>query len=232
MSRQTALASALLALIGCGSHQEAEPPPIVPAVVAPAVVAPTPKIPVGAPYLITSDGVEGPARLVEVMLNKKVATEALRKIALEVKSKEKSRHEWTLIFYYLPVEFSEIAGIPWASTHFKPGLEVKILGLSTEEEAAMRKIPLDHKGKRIGAWLQDNQYKTLDLIYEEDGTIRIAEIKSPTERSDSNMIELPSSTGRSFKKVQGSNIYDVDKKGNLRISNAEGQVFSASKPMK
>ena len=225
MTRQI-LAFALLASIGC--DQEAEPQPI-----APPAAPRKAKISVEAPYSIISDRDEGPARReVEVNLNKKMTPDALRKIALEVKSKEERQHERTAIFYYLPVEFPELAGEPWASTHFKPALEVKILGLSTEEEDAMRKIPLDHKGKRIGAWLQDNQYKTLDLIYDEDGAIKIAEIRSPSERSDSAMIELPSTTGRRFRKVNGINIYDVDYAGNLRISNAEGKVFSAAKSMR
>jgi hypothetical protein len=225
MTRQI-LAFALLASIGC--NQEAEPQSI-----APPAAPRNAKIPVEAPYSIISDKDEGPVRReVEVNLNKKVKPDALREIALEVKSREERPHERTAIFYYLPVEFPELAGEPWASTHFKPALEVKILCLSTEEEDAMRKIPLDHKGKRIGAWLQDNQYKTLDLIYDEDGVIKIAEIRSRIERSDSVMIELPSTTGRRFRKVNGINIYDVDYAGNLRISNAEGKVFSAARSMR
>lgn len=80
--------------------------------------------------------------------------------------------------------------------------------------------------------MQDNQYKTLDLIYDEDGAIKIAEIRSPSERHDSDMIELASTTGRRFRKVKGTNIYDVNYAGNLRISNTEGKVLSAARSMK
>jgi hypothetical protein len=220
------LALALLALTGCSSQQEAEPPPLVP-------TTSNAKIPVEAPYTITSDRDEGPMRrVVEVRLNLKVTPEALREIALEVKSREERPHERTAIYYYLPVVFPELAGQPWATTHFKPALDVRILGLSKQEEAEMQKIPLDHKGQRIGAWLPDDQYKTLDLIYEQDGVVKIAEIRSPTERSDSDMTELSSPTGRRFMKAKGSNIYYVDYAGNLRITNAEGKVFSAAKPMR
>lgn len=149
-----------------------------------------------------------------------------------MKAKEERQHERTAIFYYLPAVLPELAGQAWATTHFKPTLEVKILGLSEQEEAEMRKLPLDHKGKRIGAWLPDDQYKTLDLIYEQDGAVKIAEIRSATERSDSTMTELPSLNGRRFMKARGSNYYDVDYAGNLRISNAVGQVISAAKPIR
>jgi hypothetical protein len=219
-------ALALLALTGCGSQQEVEPKPIVPTT-SKAI------IPVEGPYTIISDRDEGrERRVVEVRLKQKVTPEALREIAMNVKSREEGQHEKTVIYYYLPVVFPELAGQPWATTHFKPALELKILGLSKQEEAEMQKIPLDHKGKRIGAWLPDDQYKTLDLIYDEDGVIKIAEIRSPTERSDSVMIELPSPIGRRFTKAKGSNVYYIDYAGNLRISNAEDKVFSAARPMK
>jgi hypothetical protein len=235
------LALGLLTLIGCGSQEETDPQPTVsappnakiPATPQPAVPAPHDAKP-QAPYTITSDLDEGPERrLVDVKLNKKVTPEVLHEIALEVKAKEERPHERTDIYYYLPAEFPEIAGLPWASTRFNPSLDVKILGFSMEEEDAMRKLPLDHKGKRIGAWLPDDHYKTLDLIYEQEGVVKIAEIRSATERSDSDMTDLPSSTGgRSFVKVKGSNIYEIDQAGNLRISNAQGQVFSAARPMR
>jgi hypothetical protein len=220
------LAIALLALIGCGHEPQ------------PQVAEPTKRnanIPVEVSYPITKDeddgGLNPERRLVDVKLNIKVTPEVLREIALEVKAKEKRQYERTVMFYYLPVEFPELTRQPWASTHFDPVLEVKILGLSQKEEAEMRKIPLDHKGKRIGAWLQDNQYKTLDLIYD-DGGIKVAEIWSPTSRFDSEMIELTSSTGRRFKKVKGSDIYDVDQDGTLRLSNAEGKVISVARALK
>jgi hypothetical protein len=187
MTRHTLLALALLTSIGCGRRQQAEPE------TASIPPASNPEIPVEAPYTIIVDRDGDPARReVEVKLNKKVTAQVLREIALEVKSKEERRHERTAIFYFLPAEFPELAGQPWAYTHFKPALDFKILGLTQQEEDAMRKIPLEHKGKRIGAWLQDNQYKTLDLIFDEDGAIVIAEIRSPTERSEAYMNELPS----------------------------------------
>jgi hypothetical protein len=227
MSRQTILALTLLGLTGCGRQEVAKPPP---AMIPPVAKA---EVPLDAPYEITSDGDENSVRrVVEVKLKKKVTPEVLREIALELKAKEERPHERTIISYYIPVEFHEVAGQPWASIYFKPNLELKILGFSLEEEAMMRGLPLDHKGKRIGAWLQDNQYKTLDLIYDDAGTIKIAEIRSPTDRADSVMIEVPVPTGRRFRKMQGSNFYDVDMSGNLRISNDRDQVISAAKPMK
>jgi hypothetical protein len=233
MTRHTAVALALLASIGCDRHQQAELPTVsIPPPPAPEIPVDS-EIPFKEPYRIISDLEADPVRReVEVKLSKKVTPEVLREIALEVKSREKRPHERTAIYYYLPVAFPELAGQHWAYSHFKPALDLKILGLTQQEEDALRKIPLEHKGKRIGAWLQDNQYKTLDLIYDEDGTIKIAEIQSPTKRSDSLMNELPSQDGRRFQKFKGSNIYEVDVAGNLRIFNAQDQLLSAATPLK
>jgi len=223
MTRQTVLtlALAILGLTGCGNRHQA-PGPSVSDVKKPARPI----------YQIRYDRDESPARReVEVKLDRKVTPEELREIALKVKAGEERSHERTVIFYYLPVDFPELAGQPWASTHFKPELEVKILGLSRDEEDALRSLRIETKGRRIGAWLQDNPYKTLDLIYD-DGGIKIAEISTTGSRVDSDMIELESPKGRRFKKVQGRNFYDVDLDGNLRVSNAEGQIISAAKPMR
>jgi hypothetical protein len=227
MIRHAFFLVALLTSIGCNNRDEAKPQ------IAPIPPPKVPKIQPESSYSIRSDTDESPVRrAVDVELKTKVAPEVLRKIALEIKSKEERPHERTAIFYYLPTPFPELAGVPWASTHFRPDVDVKILGLTQQEEDKMRSLPLDHKGKRIGAWLQDNQYKTLDLIYEEDGAVKIAEFQLPAERADSDMIETPSPNGRRFRKVKGSNIYEVDQSGNLRIFNTEDQLISASKPMK
>ncbi len=227
MIRHTVFVLVLLTSTGCGSRQEAEPPT---AVIPPALSL---EAPVEQSYSISSDVDESPVRrVVDVKLNRKVPVDLLHEIALKVKAKEERQHERTVIFYYLPPAFPELAGQPWATTIFNPALDVKVLGLSQEEEKMMRSMRLDHKGERIGAWLQDNQYKTLDVIYDEDGTIKIAEIGLAHERSDSDMVEMPSTLGRRFKKVRGSNLYEVDGYGNLRITNAGGQVISAAKPIR
>ena len=227
MTRPTLFALGLLTAVGCGGRPEAKPP------AAPTPPAGSPKAPGEPSYAISSDVDESPVRrVVEVKLAGKVTPEVLRQIALEVKAREERPHERTVIFYYLPAAFPGLAGEPWASTHFTPGLKVEIMGLSAVEEGTLRALRIDHQGRRIGAWLQDNQYKTLDLIYDENGTIKIAEITSPTSRVDTNMIEMPTLSGRRFRKVKGSNLYEVDLEGNLRIFNADEQLISAAKPIR
>ena len=86
-------------------------------------------IPTDVSYsVIATDNVPGIKRSLDVRLNKEVSEETLRAIALKLKSNESQEYERTFIGYYLPGMTID-AGY-WATTHFNPTLDVRILGLS------------------------------------------------------------------------------------------------------
>lgn len=72
-------------------------------------------------------------RSIDVRLSKKVDSDTLRAIALELKAKELCCFDRTFIVYYLPGMTVDAGG--WATTHFTPDLEVRILGSTGEEES-------------------------------------------------------------------------------------------------
>lgn len=59
----------------------------------------------------------------------RVSPEVLREIALDVKSREKKQYERTFIFIYLPEKIPGGKKMTWATCHFNPTLEVRMLGL-------------------------------------------------------------------------------------------------------
>jgi len=75
-------------------------------------------------------------RSVTVRLSTKVSKEALGKIAQNIRNADKNKYKRTFILYYLPE--MEIGMGAWATTHFNPQLKVLILGLSLEEEEALK----------------------------------------------------------------------------------------------
>ena len=196
-----------------------------------------PKVPVEVSYPIIKDEdstlMSPTKRMVDVKLNMKVPPAVLREIALEVKSKESRQYERTFIFVYLPDKVPGVENEPWATTHFNPTLEVKILGLTREAEESLSKLPIRFAGKKVGAWLIEMQnVSNLSLISEDSGTIKLAEILPSGTRFDSEMVELPSARGRRFKKVKGDEIYEVDPEGNLRMYDGfEPGAFAASPPL-
>ena len=89
--------------------------------------------------IIDSTATAGIKRSLDVRLNKRVAEDTLRAMALKLKSQDSRDYDRTFITYYLPG--MTVGAGAWATTHFQPDLEVKILGLSTEEEKKLSTAP-------------------------------------------------------------------------------------------
>ena len=89
--------------------------------------------------IIDSTATAGIKRSLDVRLNKRVAEDTLRALALKLKSQDSRDYDRTFITYYLPG--MTVGAGAWATTHFRPDLEVKILGLWTEEEKKLSTAP-------------------------------------------------------------------------------------------
>ncbi|MCH7702181.1 MAG: hypothetical protein IID37_10880 [Planctomycetes bacterium] len=89
----------------------------------------TPTIPDDVSYsIIDSTTMPGIKRSLDVRLNKKVSERTLRALALKLKSQDSRNYERTFIVYYLPD--MKVGAGAWATTHFDPDLEVRVLGLT------------------------------------------------------------------------------------------------------
>jgi len=82
-----------------------------------------------------------------IRLNNKVSEDVLTKIAYEIKNSDKTNYDRIYICYYLPGWETDSGA--WATTHFNPGLEVKILGLEKEETEKLYKNSL---GNNVICW--------------------------------------------------------------------------------
>ena len=91
-----------------------------------------PQVPSDVNYsIITDTATFGVKRSIDVRLNKPVSEGVLRAIALNLKAQTPNQYNLTFILYYLP-NMTPGSGA-WASTHFDPELEVKILGFASED---------------------------------------------------------------------------------------------------
>ena len=72
---------------------------------------------------------------------------------MELKSGDSRPYDRIFIVYYLP-EMPVGAG-GWATTHFAPGLDVRILGLTPEEASAGVDSILPSTREDIGRWSDD-----------------------------------------------------------------------------
>ncbi len=179
----------------------------------------------------TKDVIRGIKRALEVRLSGKVSKERLEAIAMELKSSDGSSYDRTFIGYYIPgMKSGERA---WATTHFNPRLEVRILGLSMEDESRLLKAPSDPSRAVIGVWIDEVFGRKVTVFYK-NGKLFMEDAFGDDSKSEKEIIETKSPFGRRFDATKKSKsgdhwVIDVDK--NLQLKDDEG-LFSTSRMVK
>lgn len=222
-------------LLACGKGdeavvaQKAEPPPTVNrqgSVLAASALRS------GVSYSIIGEAsVPGMKRSLDVRLRSKASAQELELVARELKARDRSPYERTFISYYLP-------GMPvgsgaWATTHFTPALEVKILGLSLADEAALSDGDSARGGALVGAWLDQRPVVSSRLsIRSEGGKLTLERKFKDSSSFECDLIEKQSPRGRRFDCIQKPRWGDhwiVTPKGDLELRDDDGLVTTASR---
>ena len=73
--------------------------------------------------------------MIDIRLESEVDEEILYKIANELREDGRRKYQRVFICYYLPD--MEVGTGAWATSHFNPDLDVKILGLSKKEKSQL-----------------------------------------------------------------------------------------------
>lgn len=191
-----------------------------------------PTIPADATYsIIDSDTYLDYKRSLDVRLNKKVSEETLRAIALKLKSQDPRSYERTFICYYLP-EMKVGAGA-WATTHFNPDLEVRIQGLTAEQEEALKRQPADPSREVIGSWLDESPFIGSRItIFRQNGRLFMENAYKDGSSGKKEIVERLSGKDRRFQGKEGSSVgefYLIDSQGNLQMWDEEGIISTARK---
>jgi len=181
--------------------------------------------------IIDSSTLPGIKRSLDVRLNKKVSEQTLCAIALKLKAQDSRAYERTFIEYYLP-------GMPvgagaWATTHFNPNLEVRILGLKAEEEQKLAAQREPANREIIGRWLDESPFVGSRItIFREDGKLFIEHTFKDGSNLKKELVEKKTSPGRRFDKVEGSSAGDhwvLGSDGNLQVRDNDGLISTAKK---
>jgi hypothetical protein len=171
----------------------------------------------------------GIKRQLDVRLNKKVSEDVLREIALKLKSAETQSYERTFIFYYL-ADMAIGAGA-WATTHFNPTLEVRIFGLTIQEEQALITEPTPSDRQVIGSWLDEYSPSQI-TIYREGDTLYMEQKFKDGSSLKEELVEKPSPFGQRFDLKEGSSFGDhwvINLEGNLEILDNTGLISTAKR---
>jgi len=151
--------------------------------------------------VIDTSTLPGFKRSLDVRLNKKVSEATLRAIALELKSEDNRTYERTFIMYYLP-DMTVGAGA-WATTHFNPDLQVRILGLTAEEETKLVTQREPANREIIGRWLNESPFvESRITIFREEGNLFIEQTFKDGSSGTNQLTESKSPLGRRFDEVR------------------------------
>lgn len=149
------------------------PTPIGPSQTPRQIRQPTPIRKAGGYTIITQEIVPGLKRSLEIRLNEEISEDELASLALEIRDSAKKRYEKTFIGYYLP-DMKVNAGY-WATTHFNPELEVRILGATKEEIGRFLDDASTPMGDNvIGCWIDKTAFPGVITFLREDGKVFMA----------------------------------------------------------
>ena len=194
--------------------------------------APVPAIPADVTYsIIDSDTYLNYKRSLDVRLNKKVSEKTLRAIALKLKAQDSKNYERTFICYYLPD--MEVGAGAWATTHFNPNLEVRIQGLTTEQEKILKQHPDDPSREVIGSWLDETPYMGRRItIFRQNGKLFMESVWYDGSSGKKEIVEKLSDQRRTFREKERNSFgefYLIDSQGNLQLWDQEGLISTAKK---
>lgn len=181
--------------------------------------------------IIDSDIMPGIKRSLDVRLNKKVSEGTLRAIALKLKAQDSRSYDRTFICYYLPD--MELDAGAWATTHFNPNLDVKILGLTAEQEESLKQQADDPSQEVIGSWLDERPFVGNRItIFRQNGKIFMENTYKDGSSGKKEIIGKFSTSGKKFedKKENGfGEFYLIDNQGNLQLWDQDGIISTAKK---
>jgi hypothetical protein len=113
--------------------------------------------------------------MIDIRLNSEVNEETLYKIANELREDGRRKYQRVFICYYL--QDMEVDAGAWATSHFNPYLDVKILGLSKKEKSQLLEETASSKANIFGRWIDDSPFVAGVYVITKKGNIFELSIK-------------------------------------------------------
>lgn len=181
--------------------------------------------------VINSDMVPGVKLSLDVRLSRTATKKELAQIARELKGGTQGIYSRTFIVYYLPGMDPGAGG--WATTHFNPSLNIRILGITSKQVRTLTSQAGSPGQQIIGVWLDQNMASRATL-YKKSGRIFWETKSTDGSKFTREMIERSSSSGRRFdmRDRNASGDYLVIRaSGVLEFRDSDGLIYTA-RPIK
>ena len=229
----------LFLVAGCGDATSTPAPSSSQPTSAPATTnqtqpepasTPSSAIPADVTYTVIDETkLPGIKRSVDIRLNKHVSEATLTAIAKAVRASDGSDYQRIFIGYYLP-DMQVDAGY-WATTHYNPDLDVRILGLSADAAAKLSAKPESTDRDEIGRWLDESPFAGKRIvIFRDKGKLIMESTYKDGSIGTNEIVETKSPLGRRFNKPGGSTAGDhwiLDSNGHLQLRDDEGLISTA-----
>lgn len=209
---------ALLIPLSCQVQRDKE--------IKPVSKPPEYNLPADISYKIVERNEQIPSKSdIVVMLNKPVDIKTLTTIANRIKSEQTTDFKATLISYYVEGHSREFV---WATTFFRPDLEVRIIGPTQEELNKAANSQNTPKNEYLGRWVQEMPYLGIihmTLIYKDkkyymerafsDGSSKLYGLR---KGKNGKYFEIESVDGEYFKINSNGDLDEYDTEGYIRTN--------------
>jgi sulfatase modifying factor 1 len=189
------------------------------------------KIPADVHYAIINEEVlQHYKRSLDIKLNKEVTKDVLNAIANEIKAASSKEYDKTFIGYYLPGD--DTSGVYWATTHFTPNLQVKILSGSRITNTPQQKVTDDSSREVVGSWRELGNFRCTLVISKKDSTYFL---KTTYNDGSGNLVavrETKGPQGQRFEKIPSNKSGDhflLRPNGELEMRDDEGLIYKCIK---
>jgi hypothetical protein len=189
-------------------------------------------------------------QVVHVRLHRKVSLDVLRLITIDIMRQAEPLYRYpTYISFYTPWSLGELGRDGkrefiadktrfWAGSTLdfrpQPLLIVDVKGVTVEEEAVLRSVPMPRATKVIGSCIDEERGGRLTIYRAAGDRLYLEELFSSGKSvgEDHELIELPSSEGRRFEDKSPDSDRDIsyfviDESGDLQTRFKDGMVWKA-----
>ncbi len=170
-------------------------------------------------------------RSVDVRIQKRISTTQLKSIAMQIKESDRQSYSRTFILYWLPNQVVDSGA--WATTHFNPELEVRILELSLEEYENLVKSAIKiTKNELIGQWYEYFSSRIV-TIYKKGKKVVLHFQYNDGSNSETEVKLTHTKQGIRIDEIKGNSFYKGTKIGDLIFDTmtniARGEFYLVNK---
>ncbi len=160
----------------------------------------------------------------DIRLEEIVLAADLEHIAREIRSKERDSYERIFITYYLPD--MQIGAGAWATSHWNPSLDVRILGMTAEaQQSLIQKSTLPAGEELIGRWIDNSPMvsSVIDLVLK-PGTIEMRQ-----RFKDGSTRTVPVVLNQGQYRIGRGEYLKINTRGKLEWYDREGLIVTCEK---